>query len=57
MKTRNIRFNLFLSEEEKKMLDDVADGLGLTASGAVRQLVRDAYQDFDEDDEEDVAQR
>jgi len=47
-KQRPVRFNCFFSEDEKKMLDTIADAMGLTASACVRTLIRDAMQDFDE---------
>jgi hypothetical protein len=40
---RSDRFNLRLEPEEAGMLEDLAQALGLTASGLVRMLVRQAH--------------
>ena len=51
-KQRPIRFNCFLSVEEKDMLDQISEGLGLTASATIRTLIRDAMQDFSDDEDQ-----
>ncbi len=39
-------FNVRLSEPEYEMLLEVADGMGLSQSDAVRQLVRQAHREL-----------
>jgi hypothetical protein len=41
---RNDRFNLRLEEEEAEMLRELAGALGVSGSGAIRLLIRQAYE-------------
>ena len=41
---RDERFNLRLEEEEAEMLRQLAEALGVSGSGAIRFLIRQAYE-------------
>jgi hypothetical protein len=41
---RSERFNLRLEEQEAEMLTKLADALGVGGSGAIRLLIRQAYE-------------
>lgn len=49
MVDREKLFNVRMSEPELEMLREVAEGMGLSQSDAVRQLVRQAHRDLGAD--------
>ena len=43
--TRGIQLKIMVSEDERQMLDDLAEQLGLSVSDVVRQLVRREHEE------------
>lgn len=39
MRTRNIKINVYLNEDEKKMLEEKSNKVGLTQSNFIRNLI------------------
>lgn len=42
---------MFLSDDERDMLQEISSALGLDASSTLRTLLRDAMEDFDADED------
>jgi hypothetical protein len=41
---KELRFNMAMAEDEREMLRVLAEGEGISESGMVRRLIRDAYK-------------